>query len=252
MRTTILIFCLLIGQLLRAQGEALFKAKCATCHIIDRDNTGPALKGVRKKWTDAGEKDYLYEWVRNSQKLIASGKSRMAMAIKDFSPVTVMPEQQVSKAEIDQIFDYVEAFNSGEQTCGLPVPTEPVPPGPDYAGNLALFYWLFGLGAFLLLTVVIMSNMLIGFLRSDLFVHRLPRPKREKSRFQRGLIILGISFVVLKIADQFSAVSVSEPGERPWILIEAMDLYVVLGIDVFLVGVVLYLRSLFDGLIAGE
>lgn len=248
MRTTVLLICLLNAHLLPAQGDALFKAKCATCHIIDRDNTGPALLGVRQKWTDAGEKAYLYEWVMNSQKLIAGGKSRMATAIKDFSIVN-MPEQQVSKADIDLIFDYIDSY------LPPPPPTDeteisPDPNGPNYAGNLELFYGLFGFGAFLLLTIVIMSNMLIGFLRSDLFAHRLARPKRKENRFLRGAVIVAISYLLLRFAEEFTTPGANEPGPLPWLLIEAADLYLMLGIDVFLVGVVLYLRNLFDSLVA--
>lgn len=245
MKTTVLLIVLLTGQTLFAQGEALFRAKCGTCHIIDRDNTGPALQGVRKKWTDAGEEAYLYEWVRHSKKLIASGKSRMAIAIEDFSPST-MPEQQVTAEETDLIFDYIDSYSPPPLPPKMAI--SPAPNGPDYGRNLTLFYWLFGFGAFLLLTIVIMSNTIIGFLRSDVFVHRLPRPKRRENGFLRGAIIVGISYLVLRFADEFSAVSVSEPGERPWLLIEAMDLYLILGVDVFLVGVVVYLRRLFDRL----
>ena len=61
-----------------SQGEALFKAKCNTCHMVDKNSTGPLLKGVKTKWTDAGEGELIYEWVKNSPKLIASGKSKMA------------------------------------------------------------------------------------------------------------------------------------------------------------------------------
>ena len=67
------------------QGEGLFKAKCNTCHAVDKNSTGPLLKGVKAKWNDAGEGALLYDWVRNSKNLIAGGKSQMAMAIKDFS-----------------------------------------------------------------------------------------------------------------------------------------------------------------------
>ncbi len=36
-------------------GEQLFKSRCNTCHMIDKNSTGPKLKGVKQKWTDAGE-----------------------------------------------------------------------------------------------------------------------------------------------------------------------------------------------------
>jgi cytochrome c2 len=40
-------------------GEALFKAKCNSCHIMGKDGTGPNLQGVKAKWAD--EMDNLFE-----------------------------------------------------------------------------------------------------------------------------------------------------------------------------------------------
>jgi cytochrome c2 len=34
----------------KAQGEALFKSKCATCHQTHKNSTGPKLFQVRDKW----------------------------------------------------------------------------------------------------------------------------------------------------------------------------------------------------------
>ena len=36
----------------QAQGEDLFKAKCATCHQVFKDGTGPKLFEVRQKWEE--------------------------------------------------------------------------------------------------------------------------------------------------------------------------------------------------------
>ena len=89
----ILFVVALVSTTLYAQdGEALFKAKCNTCHLVDKASTGPILKGVKQKWSDAGESEMLYEWVKNSTGLIAGGKSKTANEIKGFSPME-MPSQ---------------------------------------------------------------------------------------------------------------------------------------------------------------
>ena len=84
-------------------GAQLFKAKCNTCHMVDKNSTGPLLKGVKQKWNDAGEGDFLYEWVKNPQTLIATGKSKVALEAKNFSPTEMSP-QAVSNEEIDAIY----------------------------------------------------------------------------------------------------------------------------------------------------
>jgi cytochrome c551/c552 len=85
-------------------GAGLFKAKCSVCHLLDKNSTGPMLKGVKQKWNDAGEGELLYKWVQNSEGLITAGTSKMAAAIKDDSP-TSMTAQQVSNEEVDAILD---------------------------------------------------------------------------------------------------------------------------------------------------
>ncbi len=47
------------------QGEGLFKAKCGVCHNLEKNSTGPMLQGVKQKWTDDGEGELIYEWVKN-------------------------------------------------------------------------------------------------------------------------------------------------------------------------------------------
>ena len=39
-----------------AQGEGLFKAKCATCHMTHKNSTGPKLSGAKAKWAAGGAK----------------------------------------------------------------------------------------------------------------------------------------------------------------------------------------------------
>ena len=38
-----------------SQGEALFKAKCATCHTVFQNGTGPKLYGAVERWEAEGD-----------------------------------------------------------------------------------------------------------------------------------------------------------------------------------------------------
>jgi len=49
-------------------GQSLFLQKCSSCHAVNMTLTGPALKGVEKRWHS---KDNLYAFIRNSQEVIA-------------------------------------------------------------------------------------------------------------------------------------------------------------------------------------
>lgn len=229
-----------------SQGEALFKAKCNTCHMVDKNSTGPLLKGVKAKWTDAGEGEQIYEWVKNSNKLIASGKSKMALAIKDFSG-SEMPPQQASNEEIDQILAYVDNYTPPVTNPGVTNPGEEkeVKVVPNYKENLKLFYALGGLMIVLLLAIILMSNSILSFVKSDVFKKKL----KEQENLTKILVLL-ISIGAFLIPGYTYGMSVlpEEPAEanQPWLLITKTDLYVVIAIDIVLLLVVIYLRGLFN------
>ncbi len=90
-----------------AQGEALFKAKCASCHQPHQDGTGPKLFQVRTKWADGGAKDgSIYQWVNNWQNAAASDP--YAKSVSSWSPtaMTAFPELKVE--DVDAIMNWVD------------------------------------------------------------------------------------------------------------------------------------------------
>ena len=105
-----------------AQGEGLFKAKCATCHQPHKNGTGPKLFEARKRWADAGEGDLITSWVKNNAQLRASGKSARAKAIFEEYKGSVMTAfTDLKDAEVISILDWVDA---------QPDPASVAAPGP--------------------------------------------------------------------------------------------------------------------------
>jgi cytochrome c551/c552 len=91
-----------------AQGEGLFKAKCASCHQPHKNGTGPKLFQVRQKWSDGGAKDgSIYKWVQNWQAAAASDP--YAKTVSAWSPTAMNFFPTLKKEEIDAIFDWVDA-----------------------------------------------------------------------------------------------------------------------------------------------
>jgi cytochrome c2 len=82
-------------------GERLFKSNCANCHKPDKDFTGPALVGIYERWED---KKLLFEYVRNSTKIIAENK--YAKALHEKWSKLVMPSFTLTDSEIKSILDY--------------------------------------------------------------------------------------------------------------------------------------------------
>jgi cytochrome c551/c552 len=91
-----------------AQGDALFKAKCASCHQPHKNGTGPKLFQVRQKWSDGGAKEgSLYQWVNNWQ--TAAANDPYAQTVSAWSPTAMSAFPELKKEEIDAIFDWVDA-----------------------------------------------------------------------------------------------------------------------------------------------
>ncbi len=91
-----------------AQGEALFKAKCASCHQPHKNGTGPKLFQVRQKWSDGGAKDgSIYQWVNNWQ--TAAANDPYAASVVAWSPTAMSAFPELAKEQIDEIMDWVDA-----------------------------------------------------------------------------------------------------------------------------------------------
>lgn len=111
---------------IHAQGEALFKAKCASCHQPLKNSTGPMLKGVRQKWTDGGAKEgSIYQWVNNWQ--TAAANDPYAQTVSAWSPTAMTAFPDLKKEDVDAILNWVD-----EQK-----PIEEPPPGDPKAVETA-------------------------------------------------------------------------------------------------------------------
>jgi len=97
-----------------AAGESLFKANCAACHKLDRKSTGPALRGVADKY----DRDWLYEWIKDSQAMIKSGDPQAVKLFEEYnnSVMTAFPQLSQPKPEptVAQVPDGGESTGSGD------------------------------------------------------------------------------------------------------------------------------------------
>jgi mono/diheme cytochrome c family protein len=99
-----------VQHTLFAQGEALFKSKCSSCHQIHKNGTGPMLSGARQRWADAGEGDLITKWVQNNAALRASGASKRAAAVfKEYGGSQMSLFTDLTDDQVNQILDYADA-----------------------------------------------------------------------------------------------------------------------------------------------
>ena len=89
-------------------GKTLFKSNCATCHnknMVD-DLTGPALSGATKRWSHYPKKD-LFDWIRNSSKLINEKHPRALEISKEWKG-EMSSFTHLSDEDIEALLLYIE------------------------------------------------------------------------------------------------------------------------------------------------
>jgi cytochrome c2 len=88
-----------------AAGKQLFMQNCTSCHHVTRNLTGPAIYGVRSRWKN---KQLLYDFVRNPMAVIKKDKYAKEVYEK-WNKLQMNAFPQLKDAEIESIFDYVDA-----------------------------------------------------------------------------------------------------------------------------------------------
>ena len=96
-----------------SRGYHLFIAKsCGGCHSIGGGKrAGPDLKGV----TDRRSKAWLVEWLTHTKEMILTDSTAIGLwrAYNGYN----MPEQRMTKSDINDILAYIECGN-GVNMCG--------------------------------------------------------------------------------------------------------------------------------------
>ena len=187
-----------IAQLAKAQdGKALFNAKCASCHAIDKQLVGPALKGVEDRWDD---KKMIYEWIRNSAAVIKKGYPRAVAVYNEYNKVQMTAFPELKDQDIDAILTYINT-GGGAKAAGAATTAQPT----EDAGAESD------------------SNLLYGILTLILAVI--------------ALILLQVNSNLRKIADETENVRSAEPipfyRNKAYIAILAIVLFLVGGYVTF-------------------
>jgi cytochrome c oxidase cbb3-type subunit 3 len=241
----VLFFSFGIGLSFAQDGEGLFKAKCNTCHALGKNSTGPNLLGVKQKWADSGEAELLYEWVKNPQTLIASGKSKNALQAKEYSQTEMSP-QAVSNEEIDAILAFVDGWKEEiivEPTGGEEKKADVVYV-PNYKKNINMFYFLFVLLVVQAIAIFVLGGSLTSIVKIELMKH-----KKGGDVVKTIALIAGV-FSLIAMGNSANALTLLEAGDAggealPWLLVEDSDIFFMIIVNVFALGILLYMRRSF-------
>ena len=98
-----------------ANGKLLFLSKCASCHVLFKDMTGPGLIGFEDRGPWSNRKN-LYEWIRNPSEFMK--KDLFTQELKKQYGSMMIGFSDLSNEQIDAICDYI---NQSENIRYLPI-----------------------------------------------------------------------------------------------------------------------------------
>lgn len=148
---SVIIFLIFISpqNSFAADGEALFKANCASCHKPDEKYVGPALKGVREI---TPTKDWVYKWVRNATAMAMTDP--YAIKLKEEAGGVIMTSfPDMTNEEIDAILDWADKYQKPGAATPGPDGAIPVAPKSDNTILYGLLTLILAIVAFVLLQV---------------------------------------------------------------------------------------------------
>ena len=88
-------------------GKQLFFNRCASCHMVNKDMTGPALKGVESRWPDQQK---LYGFIRNSDSVIQRDAYARQLWL-DYNQTAMLPHPDLTDEQIRSILDYIQSVS---------------------------------------------------------------------------------------------------------------------------------------------
>lgn len=167
-----------------ADGEALFKANCASCHKPLEKYVGPALKGARER---EPTKDWVYKWVANTTSMVNTDP--YAKKLKDEMGGVVMTAfPDLPKADIDAILDWADKYQAPGAN-----PANPNAPATAPTSDNTLLYGLLTLILAIIALILLQVNSNLKKLTDEKEGTKSPQPVP----FYRNKIYLLLVTIVL-------------------------------------------------------
>ncbi len=151
---SLLLLILPIAANAQPDGEKLFKANCAACHLpTEKSLIGPGLAGVEERWED---RELLYKWIKNSDEVKKMGDPYVDDLVERYNNTPMQAFPSLTDEDITAILDWVANPPVPEGDPG----TIPVEGAPVAEEGPSIPYWIVVLG------IVVLMLVLISMLRN--------------------------------------------------------------------------------------
>ena len=133
------------------EGKNIFLSRCAACHNVNKNMTGPALAGIDERRT----LDWIISFIHSSQTMVKGGDSAALAIFEKFNKVSMPDHPDLTDENIKSIVAYIK-------TESKPISGEKIPfakPGkkqPFYQ-PISIRNYGFFIGYFTVLAALILS-----------------------------------------------------------------------------------------------
>jgi cytochrome c2 len=87
------------------EGKKIFTARCAACHNVNKQVTGPALAGIAEKRS----MDWIINFVHSSQTMVSKGDAAALEVYTKFNKIPMPDNKDLSETDIKNIVEYIKA-----------------------------------------------------------------------------------------------------------------------------------------------
>lgn len=87
------------------EGKTIFNSRCASCHNVNKQVTGPALAGVDKRRSI----DWIIGFVHSSQNLVKNGDKDAVALFAQFNQIVMPDHPDLTDVQIKSIVDYIKS-----------------------------------------------------------------------------------------------------------------------------------------------
>jgi mono/diheme cytochrome c family protein len=175
-----------------AAGKTLFMSKCAACHNVFKDGTGPALMGLeeRHKWVDHNE---LLKWINNPAAYMAGDTYTQGLKAKYGSMMTAFGD--ITLKDVSDVVAYINTEVANKAKGPVVTPGETT----DSSNQNAVIFGVISLILAIIALILMQVNSNLKKMSDD--VEGILRP--EPVPFYRNKVYIAMAAIVFFVVGGF-------------------------------------------------
>ena len=134
-------------------GKTIFSGRCAACHSVNKQLTGPALAGV----SDRRSIEWIVKFVQSSQTMVKSGDKDAVSLFAQFNRIPMPDHADLTSDDIKNIVEYIKSETVTATSTEAPF-AKPTSLRPNYMPlsihNYGFFAIILGLIGLLIASLV--------------------------------------------------------------------------------------------------